>query len=188
MGRGKRGKPKDEISGPTPEQMEGGAFRLEDITDKRDGGGTINIGKAYRRRPMIVTLLASEVLDHDEYKALAHYRHHADMADRSPIRDSLNVTRGGSGLGPGLAVLNAIRVRDDCERAAGSLVDILRAVVVDDVSLAQWAIRIGGSMERSYTRQGGCVVTELRPRDNALASARLDIKMAARRVQAELDA
>lgn len=185
----KKNKPtKLDIAEPPPEQMADGAFRVEDITDKRDGGGTINIGKAYRRRPMILTLLATDVLDQDEYKALNHYRHHADMANRSPIRDSLCLQRGGNGLGPSVAILNAARVRDDCERAAGSLVDILRAVVVDDVSLPQWAIRCGGAVEQTYTRAGGCVITELRPRPNALASARLDIKMAARRVQAELDA
>src|SRR5687768_6819940 len=101
-GRGKTKGPKLEIVGPTPEQMEHGAFGVEDITDKRDGGGTINIGKAYRRRPMILTLLTRGVLGQEEYRALNHYRHHADMADRSPVRDSLNIQRGGNGLGPSL--------------------------------------------------------------------------------------
>jgi hypothetical protein len=187
MGRGRKSKPKDDKDPPVePTREQIAAFRLEDIVD-HDRGKSIVIAKAYRRRPMIDTLLAQDILSHDEHKALKHYRHHADMADRSPVRDSLNLTRGGSGLGPGLAVLNAEWIAAQCERAAGSLADILRAVVVDDVSLAQWAIRIGGAVERSYMR-GGTPVVELRPRDNALASARLDIRMAARRVQAELDA
>jgi hypothetical protein len=183
MGKGRGNKPKLEIVEPTPEQMADGAFRVEDITDKRDGGGTINIGKAYRRRPMILTLLAREIICQDQYRALAHYRHHADMADKSPIRDSLCIQRGGAGLGPSVAILNAARVRDDCERAAGSLSDILRAVVVDDMSLSQWAINRAGALhELSGT------VIRLKPRRKALEIAQLEIKMAACRVQAELDA
>lgn len=173
--------------GPTPEQQADGAFAIEDITDKRNGGGTISIGKAWRRRPMIAVLAAAGAISDEEYRALRHYRHHADLADRSPVRDSLCLQRGGAGAGMTLATLNAIRVRDDLERAAGSLVDILRAVVVNDVSLSQWAMNAAGSIERQVERKGKPVML-LEPRRKALEIAKLEIRIAAQRVEAELAA
>jgi hypothetical protein len=105
-------KPKTDIAEPTPEQIS--AFEIVDITDKRNGGGTVTIGKAWRRVPMIYLLALAGTLNIDEYKALKHYRHHAELADRSPIRDSLCLQRGGRGNGPTFSTLNAVRVRDDC--------------------------------------------------------------------------
>ena len=182
----KRGE--QDIVEPTPEQMRGAVFDLATIVDKGRGGAVVRIGKAFRRRPMIEILWRDGVLSEDEYKALGHYRHHADIADRSPLRDSLVAQRGaGSGMGPTVAVLNARRVRDDCERAAGSLADILRAVVVYDCSLSQWAMATSGAIEERYDRKGKTVV-QLKPRRAALQQARLEIVVAAQRVQAELDA
>lgn len=172
-----------EIVGPTPEQASGAAFALEDVTDKRHGGGSITIGKAYRRRPMIDVLFAADVLDVEGYKALRHYRHHADIADRSLVRDSLCLQRGGSGDGPTITTLNAVAVVRDCEAAAGSLVDILRAVVVYDQSLSQWAMGRAGSVEERHKGK-----VQIKPRRRALEEAKMDIRMAAKRVQAELDA
>ncbi len=173
--------------GPTAEQRQRGQFQLDDIVDKQPGGTSITIGKAYRRRPMIEILDDQGVFSDAEIKALRHYRHHADIADRSPLRDSLNKQRGGSGMGPTVELLNATRVRDDCERAAGTLVDILRAVVVYDWSLSQWAMERSGSIEECEVRKGKRVCRP-KPRDSALRIARLDIQMAAKRVESELNA
>lgn len=173
------------IMGPTPEQAN--AFVLSEILD-RDGATARKLGKAYRRRPMIDMLLDQDIFTIAEHRALQHYRHHADIADRSPIRDSL--ARGlpsGGGDGPTVAMMNAVRVRDDCERAVGSLREILRAVVVYDQSLSQWAMAQFGSFEDCYQRKGKRVC-QLKPRQKALAIAQLDIQIAAQRVQAELDA
>jgi hypothetical protein len=163
-----------DIATPTPEQMS--SFKIEDIHDKASNGATIKLGKAYRRRPMIDTL--QDLFSDAEYKALKHYRHHADVADRSPLKDSLNKAPGGGTGCPSVEILNACRVRDDCERAAGSLRDILRAVVVYDLSLSQWA------MQRSGARQEG---NRMKPHKKALAIAQLDISMVAQRVKNELD-
>jgi hypothetical protein len=179
-----------EIAGPTPEQMEGGCFVLEDVTDKRDGGGTINLGKAYRRKPMIQTLAEQGLFSDAEYKALKHYRHHADLADRSLVRDSLGKQAGGSGgsgNGPTIEMLNAVRITTDCEAAAGSLKDILRAVAVDDMSLSQWAIKRSGGIDDCATKNGQ-TVCRIKPRQKALAIAKLEIKMVAKRVESELSA
>lgn len=180
----------DDMATPTPEQLAGARFDIDDVTDKRRGGGTISIGKAYRRRPMIDILFGQGVFNEPEFKALRHYRHHADMADRSPLRDSLrNLLRiAGAGMPPSHATLNAIRVRDDCERAAGSLRDILRAVVVDDVSLSQWAMSRFGSREKCREANGKRHCWLEPTRSDAVSMARVEIRIAAQRVQAELDA
>lgn len=177
----------EEIAGPTIEQMASAAFEVMDVTDKRRGGGAITIGKAWRRRPMIDQLAEQGILSTDEHKALRHYRHHADISDRSTVRDSLNLLRGGSGDGPTITTVHAMRVRDDCERAVGSLIDILRAVVVYDRSLSQWAMDRGGALERRRQR-GNRVEVRLEPAAAALSIARMEIRIAAQRVQAELDA
>ncbi len=174
-----------EILAPAAEQL--AAFELAEIVDKRRGGVTVTLGKAYRRRRMIDVLRETGLLSADEHKALSHYRHHADIADRSPLRDSIATLLmvRGSGDEPSLLILNAMRVRDDCEKAAGSLRGILRAVVVDDVSLSQWAIADGGGVEVQRADRKG---TTIRPLHSKLKRAKLDIQMAAKRVMAELDA
>lgn len=178
---------KPTIVAPTDEQNRGGAFRLEDVTDKRNGGGSITIGKAFRRTPMIDTLAKQGLISEAEHKALRHYRHHADVADRSLIKDSLNKQVGGSGDGPTHSQAHAAQVASACESAAGSLRDILRSVVVDDLSLSQWAINKSGGIDDCQVK-GGARVCRLKPRQKALAIAKLEIQMAAKRVQAELDA
>lgn len=183
-------KQKEQPISPTPEQSRHSAFQISDIVDKAKGNVTVTIGKAYRRVPMIDTLHAQGLFTNDEYKALRHYRHHADIADRSPLKDSLaNLMRisSGSGNGPTVTMLNAVRVRDDIERAAGSLLDILRAVVVDDVSLSQWCISRGHSAEKCRERKKGRVCA-IEATETSLRVAQLEIKMAARRVEAEIAA
>lgn len=172
-----------DMIGPTPEQI--AAFDLADIVDKRRGRVSVTLGRAFRRRRQIDMLRESNLVSVDEFKALHHYRHHADVADRSPLRDSiatLNMIRG-SGEEPTVALLNSIRIRDDCERAAGPLRGILRAVAIDDVSLSQWVISHGGGIEKRRLRG-----TVIEPRPKALDIARLEFRIAAQRVQAELDA
>jgi hypothetical protein len=189
MGKPQRKRPKIETMGPTAEQAGRNEYELGDVVDKRPGGGSITVGKAFRRKPMIEILGAQSVFSDAELKALRHYRHHADIADRSPTRDSLDRQRlGGSGTGPTIEMINAIRVRDDCERAAGSLLDILRAVVIDDVSLSQWAIAKHGALEKRRVRGQGKPVTTFEPKLGTVRVARLEIQMAAKRVEAELAA
>lgn len=190
MGRAKRKSKIEGIEAPTAEQMSAGQFEVSDIVDKQPNGRMLILGKAYRRKPMVDTLAEQGLFSNAEYKALKHYRHHADIADRSLVRDSLANAAcaiAGGGNGPGHAILHACRVRDDCERAAGSLADILRGVVVEDMSLAQWAIRVAGGLDQCRERKGRVVCT-IEPRKRALEMARLEIKIAAGRVQAELDA
>lgn len=173
---------------PTEEQMRHAEFREEDIVDRQPGGRFATIGKAFRKRRMLEILGAQGLFSSAEFKALAHYRHHADMADRSLLRDSLNTYRaGGDGSGPTVEMITAIALVADVERAAGSLVDILRAVIVEDKSLSQWAMDHGGSIEQCRDRKGRTVCT-LEPKRKALNVAKLDMQMVAKRVEAELSA
>lgn len=183
-----RGRPKclKEIVSPTPEQMREGGFIVQDVTDKRRGGGTITIGKAYRRQRMVEQLTDSGMFTSEEAKALRHYRHHADTVERSPTRDSLCLQRGG-GHGPTVTYLNAAFLVGQVESAVGALVDILRAVVVEDVSLSQWAIRRAGALETRRQRKGRVVVA-IEPKQKALAIAKMEIKFVAQRVASELSA
>lgn len=184
MARGRKAEKRIDAIPPTPEQSTAAEYRLEPITER----GQV-IGTAYRRRAMIDILHERGVIDEPHYKALKHYRHHADIADKSPIRDSLTnwMPKAAGGTGPGIELLNAIRVRDDCERAAMGLVDILRAVVVDDMSLSQWAMHRHGAREHCKTK-GQRRICVMAPTDKALAIARYEIIIAAKRVKGELDA
>lgn len=178
------------VEAPTPEQRRHGVFDEVEVNEKQKGGVQLTLSRAYRRRPMIDILHDQHVLTDEQHKALKHYRHHADIADRSPLRDSLRSMMrvdGGDGPGPGVDVLNAQRVVKDCENAAGSLAPILRAVVVYDQSLSDWAMSCGGSIEECEMRKGKRVCRP-KPRELALRNAKQDIQFAASRVQAELDA
>lgn len=173
-----------DITAPTDEQMRS-PFVIDEVTHVGEGAA-ITIGKVFRRKPMYLVL--ADLFSDAEIKALKHYRHHADIADRSPLRDSLDKQiRISSGFGPTVEVVNAMRVRDDCERAAGSLKDILRAVIVYDWSLSQWAMQKGGALDVCREKEGK-VICRMEPRRKVLEIAQLEIKMAAKRVMAELDA
>lgn len=184
MARGRKAEKRIDAIPPTREQELQAEYRLEPITER----GQV-IGTAYRRRAMIDILHERGILDEPLYKALKHYRHHADIADKSPIRDSLTnwMPKASGGTGPGIELLNAIRVRDDCERAAMGLVDILRAVVVDDMSLSQWAMHRHGAREHCKMK-GQKRVCVMAPTDKALKEARIEIRIVAGRVKGELDA
>lgn len=165
MRKRKRPKTQEDVLGPTPEQAARSCFVIGDVLD-RDGAGARRIGKAYRRVRMVEMLHKRGSITDEQARALLHYRHHADMIDRSPVRDSLNQQRGGSGVGPTVAMLNAARIVGDCERAAGTLRHMLRAVIVDDVTLSEWAMSRGGGRDM----------------------ATLEMRMLAGRVMAELTA
>jgi len=176
-----------EAMSPPVEQMRGAAFAVETVHDRKPNGALCLKGVAYRRRPMIDILHEQGLFSQDELKALRHYRHHADLIDGSPTKDSLCIEYGGGGDGRTITMLNASYLVRSVESAVGTLVDILRAVVVDDTSLSQWAINRYGGIEKRRQRKGRVQVT-IEPRDRGLAIARLEMKFAAQRVASELAA
>lgn len=175
-----------EVVSPTEQQAENAVYELHDIVD-RSAARNIVIGKAFRRRPMVDILAQQGLFSTAEYKALRAYRHFASVADRSPLRDSLNRQRGHGSGDIGAELATAIRVTTDAERAAGSLRDILRAVIVHDISLSQWAMEHYGSVDKCRDYKGQKVCRPA-PRQKCLEIVRLEIQMAAKRVESEIAA
>lgn len=161
---------------PTLAQVVGGSFRRDFVTHV----DTQTKAMAYRRRPMIDILLDTDQIDQKEYDALAYYRDQALLADKSPSRSCLDVSpRGGNG--PGVAILSALIETGRIERDLGILWEIARFVAVEDKSLAQWCIAKFGGRER-YDGKGKFVAIVPINEKRHMMSARLDLRMAARRI------
>lgn len=178
MTKAKRKKKPEPISiiGPTDEQIAAGVFRRANA--------------AYRRVPVIDTLHDTGKLTYAEYAALSYYRSQAIQAEDDGARYSTlapeRVMGGGGGsygsttpvtLLSTPALLETARI----ERDLGSLLDIARAVVVDDMSLTQWCIAKHGGRER-YDGKGKFVAMVPNAEKRAMDEARLDLRMAARRI------
>lgn len=178
-----KAKAKLEAIAPPKEQRARAEFALE------RGGGKEGQKPRYKRVRQLEALTNIGLFTPGQWKALSNYRANADMCDRTLLIDSLARLgpMAASGDGPSIAMLNAIRVTTDVERAAGSLQDILRAVIVEDMSLAEWAIAHGKSSERCREKNGK-IVCRIEPTDRAFATAKLEIRMAATRVEADIDA
>lgn len=164
------------IIGPTDEQIATGVFR--------------RAGPAYRRTPVIDTLLDTGMITHTEYAALSYYRSQAIQAEDDGARCSTlapeRVMGGGGGaygsttpvaLLSTPALLETARI----ERDLGSLLDIARAVAVDDLSLTQWCIRKHGGRER-YGKDGRFVAIVPVCEKSTMSMARLELRHAARRI------
>lgn len=166
-----------EYARPTPEQQASGTFETA--------------GMAYRRVPVIVTLADQGKLSQRQFDGLARFRDVAIADERSLVRDSigkmLDGMMGGGTGGPSLSVTrNAIEL-GYLEGALGTLADIARAVAVEDVTIAQWAIRRGGSVSR-WKGPPGAVVLWFEPRRSFAKDAMLEIKMAGERLAAAIGA
>ena len=127
-------------------------------------------GVAVRAIPPIVTMHRRGDLTQEEFDNLAYYRDQALLAERSLIRDSCDFSpRGGSGNGPGVAILSAQLETHRMERDMGQLVYLCRAICVDDKSIEQWCVD-------SYGTAGP---DSLKPSSNAVGIATLELKYAA---------
>jgi len=127
-------------------------------------GKFASVGMALKLIPMIDQLLKTEsnpngILNEREHKALGYYRDQASLAEHSPVKSCLDFTPGG-GRGPGMAIISAQRETHRMERDMGTLASLVRAVAVDDCSLADWcASRFGSGFDRS---QIGIAAMELK--------------------------
>lgn len=161
-----------QIETATPEQLDKGDFR--------------RIGMHYRRVPVIETLYAEHKLTSRQFNGLARYRDVAVAEERSPIEDSVgkllrNCVGGGEGGGD-FALRIAIEL-GRLEQALGSLVDIARAIAVDDMTLSDWAMSRHGSIERVRGN-----VVKFEPSKKAFNEGWMDIRMAGERLAAEIGA
>lgn len=158
---------RDQFERPTPEREQHSTFQPA--------------GAARRVTPVIDTLLKTRQITEAEYAALLYYRQQADACSRSPTRDSCDFSvRGCDITGPGARIVFAKNEVDRMNRRLGNLRPVVQAVVVDDVSLTQWAISEGGSREER--RQGQVRFVPRNP--DLIDYARWDLKFAARRMGA----
>lgn len=174
-----------DIRCPTEAQMKRDSYELE-TQIAADGSGHTKRVKKVRQ---LEAMYAAGALSDLHFRSLKHYRHHAEIADRSLIRDSLTnwMPKGSAGDGLSHTVLHALRETSAIENAVGSLLDILRAVAVEDANLSQWAMHKYGAIEERYMR-GLKAVVQLKPRRKALLLAQMEFRMAAVRVDAHISA
>jgi len=169
---------------PTDAQMRHADYEIATTTER---GQVVRTG--YRRIRQLEFLTKKGLFSKREAAALFMYRHFADLIDKSLVRDSLSRDAGGpsgNGSKPPYVVHAEIAV-GRYEASAGQLRDILHAVIVEDNSLSQWAIEKSGAIEDCEMRSG-IRVCRLKPRQKALDLAQLEMKMAAGRVLAEVEA
>lgn len=142
-------------------------------TDERQAHNDFrSVGMAMVIVPPIVRLHEQGVLTDQEFTALAYYRDQAGLADRSLLRSCIDFSpKGGSGHGPGVAVLSAIREVQRIESGLGPyLANLLRSVVAGDMSVVDWALAEWGAVPNSNPP---------RPSGKALGMIALELKYAA---------
>lgn len=164
----RRKKPKtDNRIPPTPEQIARGEFT--------------SAGMAYRRVPVIETMLTRGQITDREYLVLDYYRQQASLADSSPIKSNIDFSLTGGDLGPAAAITSAILETARIERDMLSCWAIARAVAVDDISLTEWCIRQHGGRER-YGPKGNFIAMVPVREKNVIGEALRELRTAARRI------
>lgn len=142
---------------------------LRPTPEREAHNDTVSAGAAVRIVPVIVRLWEADIINRQEFEALAYYRDQASMADRSPVKSSLDYTPSG-GNGPGVAVISAQIETGRIERNMGPLWPLARAVAVNDMTIPQWCITNKRSIE-----EGG----RIRAHPEDMAIALMELKYAA---------
>ena len=158
------------------------ATERDDVTDeRRQHNHFASVGMARRVIPVIDTLVSHGIITEREYRALAHYRDQASLADRSPVKSCIDDSPS-AGDRPGVAITSAIIETAKIERDLGELRSIARAVAVDDKSLTQWCIDKHGGRERINARGETVAIVPIGEKRH-VAMARMELRMAARRIK-----
>lgn len=177
----KRKEAKIDAIEPTPEQIARDNYTFERETAR----GQVLKGH-YRKERQLEILSKAGIFTDDQSKILSQYRDAADRYYRSPYKDSLNKDVVGDpvGDGPLLSKIDRGGRIAKYEEAAGSLVDILRAVIVNDKSPASWAIEKHGSRNHCKTVRG---VEKCYPeaKEWAVKRAKDELRLAARWILAD---
>lgn len=167
-------KPTPGANDPTPEQKTRNGFH--------------GAGMAYRKIAVIDQLLNDSMITAKHHAALWYYRQQAhqaqdDAGEHSPSSPERMMSSGTGGavtgtIPKGLLDTSAQREVYRIESDLGGLLEVTRAIAVDDLTLTQWAIETSGGREK---RQGNGIVIVPRSR-KAVQFALLDIKFAAGRI------
>lgn len=167
--RKKKRAPADTRMSPTIETMNRGEFH--------------SAGMAYKRIAVIDTMLTRGQITDREHAALRHYRDQASLAERTTVKSCLDNGPRGSDRGPSAAIISAMLETSRIERELGSLLDIARAVAVNDTSLSEWCVNRFGGRER-YDGKGKFVAIVPVSEKRCMDIARMELRMAARRIVA----
>lgn len=119
------------IAEPTPEQQDRAEYNREVQT---------GMGAApYRRVPSIVQLASQGVLSERQFDGLSRYRSVAIAADKSELRSCLDFSPRGGGEGQAPFGIRMNRELGWLESELRSLLNIARAIAVEDLTLDQYA-------------------------------------------------
>ena len=163
---GKPGRKKDHRFPPTVEALRHGDYS--------------SAGMAYRRIPIIDTMLERGQITEQQHISLGYYRDQASTCSASP-RSCLDRSVRTGDRGPSMATLSATLETARIERALGPLRDIARAIAVQDISLSQWCISQYGGRER-YGPSGNFIAIVPNFERRAMKLATDQIREAARRI------
>ena len=147
---------------------------------------TQSAGMARRVQPMIDIMRNAGVLSASQHEALDAYRTQAIAAERSPVRSCCDNSPRGDGGGPSMAITSA---RLEVERMHGllkdyspgdakAMIDVLEAIVRDDMSLSQYCVRKYGGRER-YNAKGKLVAIVPRSERRVMKLERINLLYAA---------
>lgn len=150
------------------------AKRIEPTPEQQAASDFKSAGMAYRRTPVIDTLLAKDKITALQYTALSYYRDQASAADRSPIKSNIDFkARSGNQRSIGYQTPQEIETAR-IERDLGKLAPIVRAIAVDDLSLSQWCVSQYGGKEVLRGRR-----VSIEPSAKKLEIALLELKYGA---------
>ncbi len=138
-------------------------------------------GMAYKRIPVIDTMLSRGQLNDKEHLALSYYRDQASLADRSPLKSCIDFSVKGGEHYPSAAITSALLETARIERDMLSCWCIARAVAVDDISLTEWCIRQHGGRERYDGKGRFIAMVPVREKD-VVGEALRELKTAAGRI------
>lgn len=159
---------------PKPEK----AKRFEVLPEQAEKNEFKSAGMAYRKTPVIDTMLKREQINASEYIALSYYRDQATHADRSAIKSNIDFTvRSGNQRPIGYATPQQIETAR-IERDLGQLQPIARAIAVNDYSISEWCIEKHGGRERMQGKR--IIIVPKTDRHTELAAQ--DLRMAAHRI------
>lgn len=155
------------VAQPTPEMLSRVEFEYGPVKTEMN----IQIGAAYRRRPLYQTLAArTGRFNSDELAAMALYRSVFDRCDRSPFSSCLASEQGG-GRGIGVtsfihaspAIVEAKRKLALLESALGSTLSTMRDVVLQDKTFSVVAMERYGCRARNWILVDEPVLRDGRP-------------------------
>lgn len=159
--------PKEDTIRSTKEAGQHGSFR-------RDGA-------AQRRQSVIDTLRDQARISVEVWEKLTYFREQSMIASIGLYRCPLDRSPRGNSDGRSVKHQSALIEVGRMERDLGALLDIAKAVAVDDTTLANWCIEQHGGRER-YDKKGRFVAMVPRSEKRVMRLALIDLKTAAGRI------